>query len=127
MVDVENTTGDDFAALFEESLKQEEIKEGDIVRGTVIAVAKDYAIVDIGYKSEGQVPLDEFRGADGFGAVGEGGAAGRPGAVGVVVGPDVELGVGDHSAGSGRIFSSRSMIAVVTVDIGSPRPSPTMS
>jgi small subunit ribosomal protein S1 len=65
MVDVENTKGDDFAALFEESLKQEEIKEGDIVRGTVIAVAKDYAIVDIGYKSEGQVSLDEFRGADG--------------------------------------------------------------
>ena len=65
MVDVDNTGGEDFAALFEESLKQDEVKEGDIVRGTVIALAKDYAIIDIGYKSEGQVPLDEFRGADG--------------------------------------------------------------
>jgi small subunit ribosomal protein S1 len=65
MVDVDNANGDNFAALFEESLKQDEVKEGDIVRGTVIAVAKDYAIIDIGYKSEGQVSLDEFRGADG--------------------------------------------------------------
>jgi len=69
MVDVENANGDNFAALFEESLKQDEVKEGDIVRGTVIAVAKDYAIIDIGYKSEGQVSLDEFRGADGSIAV----------------------------------------------------------
>ncbi|HTE51712.1 MAG TPA: 30S ribosomal protein S1 [Kofleriaceae bacterium] len=66
MVDVDNANGDNFAALFEESLKQDEVKEGDIVRGTVIAVAKDYAIIDIGYKSEGQVSLDEFRGADGI-------------------------------------------------------------
>ena len=56
---------DSFAALFEESLKQEEVKEGDIVRGMVIAVGKDFAVIDIGYKSEGQVSLDEFRGADG--------------------------------------------------------------
>ena len=54
-----------FAALFEESLRQEEVKEGDILQGTVIGVAKDYVIVDIGYKSEGQIPVDEFRGADG--------------------------------------------------------------
>ncbi|MCB9564888.1 MAG: 30S ribosomal protein S1 [Kofleriaceae bacterium] len=56
---------EDFAALFAESLQKEEAKEGEILRGTVIAVGKDYAIVDIGYKSEGQVPLEEFRGADG--------------------------------------------------------------
>src|SRR6516162_5955172 len=54
-----------FAALFEESLKKEDIKEGAIVRGRVIQVAKDYVVVDIGYKSEGQVPLEEFTGADG--------------------------------------------------------------
>ncbi len=54
-----------FAALFEASLDQEEVKEGDILRGTVINVGKDFAIIDIGYKSEGQIPLDEFRGADG--------------------------------------------------------------
>jgi small subunit ribosomal protein S1 len=58
--------GDDsFAALFEESLKKDQPREGDIVRGVVIHVSKDFAIIDIGYKSEGQVPIEEFRGADG--------------------------------------------------------------
>ncbi len=56
---------DSFAALFEESIKNEEIKEGEIVHGTVIQVTKDYVVVDIGYKSEGQVPLSEFVGPDG--------------------------------------------------------------
>ncbi len=65
MVDAGSHNDDDFAALFAESLLQENAKEGEIIRGTVISVGKDYAIVDIGYKSEGQVPLEEFRGADG--------------------------------------------------------------
>jgi small subunit ribosomal protein S1 len=68
MVETHNNPGgaeESFAALFEESLKKEDIKEGAIVRGKVIQVAKDYVVVDIGYKSEGQVPLEEFTGADG--------------------------------------------------------------
>jgi small subunit ribosomal protein S1 len=67
MVDVDGTTSgeDDFAAMFEESLKKDVVKEGEIVRGKVIQIAKDFAIVDIGYKSEGQISLDEFRQADG--------------------------------------------------------------
>src|SRR5258708_12017959 len=56
---------EDFAALLAESFNQDSVKEGEILRGTVIAVGKDYAIVDVGYKSEGQVPLEEFRAADG--------------------------------------------------------------
>jgi small subunit ribosomal protein S1 len=58
-----------FAALFEESLKTEQLREGDIVKGVVIAITKDYVIVDIGYKSEGQVPIEQFREADGSFAV----------------------------------------------------------
>ncbi len=65
MVDAGAHTDDDFAALFAESLLQDTAKEGEIIRGTVISVGKDYAIVDIGYKSEGQVALEEFRAADG--------------------------------------------------------------
>ena len=61
-----------FAALFEESLKNDDIKEGDILTGVVIHVGKDFAIVDIGYKSEGQIPIDEFREADGTISVKEG-------------------------------------------------------
>src|SRR5438552_16044005 len=69
MANLESTTYDDggesFAAMFEESLKREDVKEGDIVRGRVIQVAKDYVVIDIGYKSEGQVPIEEFTGTDG--------------------------------------------------------------
>src|SRR5579872_4433255 len=61
-----------FAAMFEESLKREDIKEGEIVRGRVIQITKDYVVVDIGYKSEGQVPLPEFLGPDGNPTIKEG-------------------------------------------------------
>ena len=57
-----------FAEMFEASMKDrggEPVKEGEIVKGTVIQVTKDYAVVDIGYKSEGQVPISEFLNAKG--------------------------------------------------------------
>ena len=51
---------ENFAALFEESLKQDEVREGEIVKGRVIEITKDHVTVDIGYKSEGQIHLSEF-------------------------------------------------------------------
>src|SRR6478609_4155806 len=65
MVDAGTNGDEDFAAMLAESFSQDSVKEGEILRGTVIAVGKDFAIVDVGYKSEGQVPLEEFRMADG--------------------------------------------------------------
>src|SRR3954451_186144 len=60
---------EDFASMFEASLKERGgeglLKEGDIVKGTIVAVTKDYAVVDIGYKSEGQIPIGEFINARG--------------------------------------------------------------
>jgi hypothetical protein len=64
MVTQDGTGEEDFAALLAESFGQDSVKEGEILRGTVIAVGKDYAIVDVGYKSEGQV-RSGFRQADG--------------------------------------------------------------
>ena len=67
----EETSGDmtseeeTFAELFEASQKQQEIKEGEVVDGTIVAVTNDYATVDIGYKCEGLVPLQEFKDAQG--------------------------------------------------------------
>ena len=58
-------TDENFAELFEASQKQQEIKEGEVVDGTVVAVSSDYATVDIGYKCEGLVPLQEFKDATG--------------------------------------------------------------
>src|SRR5262245_5905699 len=50
-----------FASLFEASVaRADELREGDIVSGTVISIAKDSVIVDIGYKSEGLISLSEF-------------------------------------------------------------------
>jgi len=52
---------EDFATLFEQSQKTGgPIEEGKVVSGTVIQLTKDYAVVDIGYKSEGQVAIAEF-------------------------------------------------------------------
>jgi len=44
--------------LYEETLKN--IREGEIVKGVIVQLDKDYALIDIGYKSEGVVPLSEF-------------------------------------------------------------------
>ncbi len=46
-----------FAALLEESLGQVERLEGTVLKGTVIAIEGDIALVDVGLKSEGRVAL----------------------------------------------------------------------
>jgi small subunit ribosomal protein S1 len=57
---------DSFAALFEASLAAaDSLKDGDIVTGTVIKLNKDSVVVDIGYKSEGLIPMSEFANAGG--------------------------------------------------------------
>jgi small subunit ribosomal protein S1 len=57
---------ENFAELFEASQAQQEIKEGEVVDGTVVSVGTEYVTVDIGYKCEGLVPLQEFK--DAYGA-----------------------------------------------------------
>ncbi len=52
---------DDFAALLNESLGGEnEAFEGRVVKGTITAIENDLAVIDVGLKSEGRVPLREF-------------------------------------------------------------------
>jgi small subunit ribosomal protein S1 len=46
------------AALYEETFKN--LEEGTITEGRVVAVTKDKVVVDIGYKSEGMIPNDQF-------------------------------------------------------------------
>jgi len=52
---------ENFAELFEASQKQQEIREGEVVDGTVVSVGTENITVDIGYKCEGLVPIHEFR------------------------------------------------------------------
>ncbi|MEH6544682.1 MAG: 30S ribosomal protein S1 [Porticoccaceae bacterium] len=58
---------ENFAELFEESLKSVEMKPGTIVTGVVIDVDKDWVTVHAGLKSEGVIALSEF--ADDNGAI----------------------------------------------------------
>lgn len=54
---------DSFMRMYEESLKS--IQEGEVVSGEIVQVDKEYVLVDIGYKSEGQIPIREFTDPDG--------------------------------------------------------------
>lgn len=58
-------TSEEFKDLFEKKYGDFEIKEGSVVEGTVVSVLRDYAIVNIGFKSEGYIDLEEFRNLDG--------------------------------------------------------------
>ncbi|MFN4095751.1 MAG: S1 RNA-binding domain-containing protein, partial [Sphingomonas sp.] len=60
MATTANPTRDDFAALLEQTLGGAESFEGRVVIGTVTGIENDLAIIDVGLKSEGRVPLREF-------------------------------------------------------------------
>jgi len=51
---------EDFAALLEESFQRSNAIEGGVVEGIVVAIEKDVAVIDVGLKTEGRVPLKEF-------------------------------------------------------------------
>jgi small subunit ribosomal protein S1 len=55
----------EFAKLFDESTKKITLKEGEIIKGRVVRITRDFVVVDIGFKSEGQVPIEEFKNARG--------------------------------------------------------------
>jgi len=50
-----------FASLLDESLQTLDMQPGSIVSGVVLDVDKDWVTVHVGLKSEGVIPLDEFR------------------------------------------------------------------
>jgi small subunit ribosomal protein S1 len=60
----------DFESLMEESLKAP--RPGDVLVGRVLLITRDSVIIDINYKCEGQVPLDEFLDHEGHSTVKEG-------------------------------------------------------
>ena len=58
-------TRDDFAALLDASLGENQSFEGRVVRGVVTALENEFVVIDVGLKSEGRVPLREFADLDG--------------------------------------------------------------
>ena len=57
-----NPSREDFAALLEQSFLSADTAEGSVITGTVVAIEKDVAVIDIGLKTEGRVALKEFAG-----------------------------------------------------------------
>lgn len=49
--------------MYEQSMKQ--IQEGELVEGEIIKIEDDFVLVDIGYKSEGVIPIKEFKNSEG--------------------------------------------------------------
>jgi small subunit ribosomal protein S1 len=54
-----------FAEMFEESLARQEMNRGAVVIGTVVDIQPDMVIVHAGLKSEGVIPIEEFKNAAG--------------------------------------------------------------
>ena len=54
---------ENFIEMYEESLKT--MQEGELVRGEIVQIEKEFILVDIGYKSEGQIPREEFIDSEG--------------------------------------------------------------
>src|SRR3979490_1714105 len=53
---------DDFAAMLDESFAGGNLQESSVIKGIVVAIEKDMAVIDVGLKTEGRVALREFAG-----------------------------------------------------------------
>ncbi|TYK66838.1 30S ribosomal protein S1 [Colwellia echini] len=84
---------ENFAQLFEESLKEIETRPGSIIRGTIVKVNKDNVIVDAGLKSESVISIDQFKNA--------------AGEVEVVVGDEIDVALDATDDGFGETILSR--------------------
>lgn len=51
---------DEFAAMLEESFTTQSPAEGSVIKGTVVSIENDFAVIDVGLKTEGRVSLKEF-------------------------------------------------------------------
>ena len=61
--DLSQDSGEPSMMMYEDSFGQ--FKEGEVVTGVITSIDKDLVLVDIGYKSEGQIRINEFRAEDG--------------------------------------------------------------
>ena len=55
-----NPSRDDFEALLTESMGGNDFCEGTVVKGKVVAIEKDFAVIDVGLKTEGRILAREF-------------------------------------------------------------------
>ncbi|AOW78946.1 30S ribosomal protein S1 [Colwellia sp. PAMC 20917] len=84
---------ENFAQLFEESLKEIETRPGSIIKGTIVAITKDNVIVDAGLKSESVIDINQFKN--------------NAGEVDVSVGDEVDVSLKATDDGFGETILSR--------------------
>lgn len=63
---VDKKATESFESLFKETVDKNEFKVGEVVSGRVVEVQSDFVLVDINYKSEGLIPINEFRIVEGL-------------------------------------------------------------
>jgi small subunit ribosomal protein S1 len=88
----ETAREEDFAELVESSFHK--VQEGEVVTGVVVQLTSDYVMVDVGSKSEGQIPLDQF--------------LDEQGNLTVSVGDEVQVFLEDTEESSGQVRISKS-------------------
>jgi small subunit ribosomal protein S1 len=59
-----NNGREDFAALLDEAFGSSDMMEGSVIKGKVMAIEKDMAVIDVGLKTEGRIALKEFANPD---------------------------------------------------------------
>jgi len=59
LMDVDYEDMDTLQGLYDQTFQN--IQEGEVIRGHIVQISDDFVMVDIGYKSEGQIPIHEFR------------------------------------------------------------------
>ena len=58
----QNPSREDFAKLLDETFGGGNLQEGSVIKGTVVGIEKDMAVIDVGLKTEGRVAVREFAG-----------------------------------------------------------------
>ena len=58
----QNPSREDFAAMLDESFQTGNLQEGSVIKGIVVGIEKDMAVIDVGLKTEGRVAVREFTG-----------------------------------------------------------------
>ena len=56
---------EDFATMFEASLKAKRFENGQTIEGTIVAIGPEVAFVNVGGKGEAAIAIDELKDADG--------------------------------------------------------------
>ncbi|MDR3555470.1 MAG: 30S ribosomal protein S1 [Syntrophobacteraceae bacterium] len=85
--------------LYEDSFRN--FQEGEVVRGIIVQVSDDFVMVDIGYKSEGQIPIYEFRDETGKATA--------------VIGDEIDVLLEFHDDDDGTIHLSKEKAAKIKV------------